>query len=51
MSGCQASDFAVEDKSLCAETHLAVARRQSSGTGILGLIERERECMHSLFSM
>lgn len=36
MSGCQAS-LAEEDKCLSAVTHLACARTQNSGTGILGV--------------
>lgn len=38
LRGCQAS-FAVEDRFACAVAHLAYARTQNSGNGILGVIE------------
>ena len=34
--------FAVEDRKADADTHLAVARSQNTGTGILGVTERKR---------
>ena len=39
---CQASDFAVEDRKADAVAHLAVARSQNTGNGILGLYKREK---------
>jgi len=33
---CQASDFVVEDRKADAVTHLAFARSQNTGNGILG---------------
>ena len=34
---CQASDFVVEDRKADAVTHLAFARSQNTGNGILGI--------------
>ena len=37
---CQASDFAGEDRKADADTHLAAARSQNTGTGILGNVQK-----------
>ena len=37
---CQAIDFAVEGRKADADTHLAGARSQNTGTGILGTYKR-----------
>ena len=37
---CQAIDFAVEGRKADADTHLAGARSQNTGTGILGNIQK-----------
>lgn len=34
---CQASELAGEDRKTDADTHLAAARSQNTGTGILGI--------------
>ena len=36
---CQASEFAVEGRKADADTHLAIARSQNTGTGILGELQ------------
>ena len=37
---CQASVLAVEDRKTDADAHLAAARSQNTGTGILGMYKR-----------
>ena len=37
---CQASELAVEDRKTDADAHLAAARSQNTGTGILGMYKR-----------
>ena len=39
---CQASIYAGEDRKADADTHLALARSQNTGTGILGNIPKIR---------
>lgn len=39
---CQASIYAGEDKKADADTHLAVARSQNTGTGILGNVQKRK---------
>ena len=41
---CQAIDFAVEGRKADADTHLAGARSQNTGTGFLGIIQMKNEC-------
>ena len=38
---CQAIIYAVEDRKADADTHLAVARSQNTGTGILGIYTKD----------
>ena len=40
---CQAIDFAVEGRKADADTHLAGARSQNTGTGILGNIQKIKD--------
>ena len=42
---CQASDYAVEDRKTDAVAHLAVARSQNTGNGILGDTKDERQLL------
>ena len=42
---CQASDYAVEDRKADAVAHLAVARSQNTGNGILGDTKDERQLL------
>lgn len=40
---CQAADFAAEDRKADAVTHLAPARSQNTGNGILGYTKEKRQ--------
>lgn len=46
---CQASDYAVEDRKADAVAHLAVARSQNTGNGILGDTKDERQLLELPF--
>lgn len=46
MSGLR---FAEEDKKADAETHLAVARSQNTGTGILGKLQKMKGSLLAVF--
>ena len=43
--------YAVEDRSASAVAHLAHARSQNSGTGILGILVNDRATLWLLFFM